>query len=507
MSDEKKSADHDLGSKAFAGAAIMIGTRFFVRLLGLISVTLLARLLTPEDFGLFGTAALVLAFFILLKEVGFGEAVVKAANLSRSDIDTLWTMRLILSLLTGSAVFLVAGPAALFLKDARVEAVLHLMALIPIIDAFASPATPLLLREFKYKTDFILKSGNKIVQVTAVVVMALILQSYWALVYGSLLSSLFAVGSSHIIRPYRPHLTLKNLTEHVNFAAWSYLRSVSLYIANASDEYIVRSASSTAFFGIYHIARDLARVLIGDMIGPLREAMLPALSKMQGNSRRHAEAVTNIFGAALIIGTVLTCGIIITAPELVLVLLGDQWVAAGKYLSILAVGGACNAIAEVNQSGFITAGLQKKAAIFWTGRALIYGASCLAAGLISGPLAIAYTFSGASALFLMIEIWYLLHILGEKTEIFVSSLRPLIAGVAMAFAVTMIPIPTLWPTIIILAVKAALGGIIFGLLLLGLWRLSGYREGPEYTLFTKLPAKFQKILPVKIKNEHSPNSP
>jgi O-antigen/teichoic acid export membrane protein len=502
--DTPPSESHDtLGSAAFAGAAVMVGTRFAVRSLGLISVTFLARLLTPEDFGLFGTAAIVLTLFVILKEVGFSEAVIKQKTLTKADIDTLWTMRLILSLITSGAIFLVAPYAASFLKDPRVTDVLQLMALIPTIDAFASPASPLLLREFKYKTDFLLKSGNKIVQVSAVITVALILRSYWALVFGALLASGFSVITSHIIRPYRPRLSLERFANHRNFAAWSYLRSVSLYIANASDEFIIRSSASTAFFGIYHIARDLARVLIGDMIGPLREAMLPALSQMQDDPTRRAVAASNIFGAALIVGTAISLGIVVTAPELVALLLGDQWAAAAPYLSLLAIGCACNSIGEVNQSSFVIAGRQKTAALFWAARALSYGTACLVAGLLFGSTAIALTFSVMSVLFLAIETRYLFRLLKVKSRLVFVSARPIVSGVIMAFTIASLPLSATWPPIIIFAAKVGAGSIVYGLVLISLWKLNGFKEGPEHTLYSHLPAKIQKLIPLPIAPKNS----
>ena len=498
MSAEPETGHSDLGSKAFTGAALMVATRFSIRLLGLISVTVLARLLSPDDFGLFGTAALALGFFLLLKEVGFGEAVIKEKELTKADIDTLWTMRLILSAFTGLALFLAAPLITNFLKDPRVELVLQVMALLPVIDALASPASSLLLRELRYGTDFLLKSGNKVVRVVAVIVVAFMLKSYWALVFGALLSSVFGVIISHIVRPYRPRLTLEKLDKHRGFALWTYLRSVALYIASTSDEFVVRSSANTAFFGLYHISRDLARVLIADLIAPVREAMLPALSIMQDDPKRHAEAVANIFGASVIVGAAITFGIVVTAPELVLLLLGDQWSAAAPYLSLLAIGCACNAIGEVNQSSFITAGLQKKSTMSWALRSVAYSAGCILAGMLYGPEAVAIAFSSLSLISLVLETHYMFSALQVKTSLIGVAFRPLTSAIIMAIAVYFLPVPSHWPLIFILLTKVVSGGIIYGGLLVGQWKLSGYKHGPEYTLYRNFPKKLQKLIPLRI---------
>ena len=486
-----------LRQKAFWGAAIMVATRFSVRFLGLISAAFLARLLTPEDFGLFGTAALALSFFLLIKEVGMSEAVIKQQDLTKQDLDTLWTIRFLLSFLSAGALLIAAPFIAIFLKDPRVLAVLQIMALVPVIDSFASPASALMLRDFKFGSDFLLKSSDKLVRVIAVIGVALILRSYWALVFGALLASVFGVIISHIARPYRPKFTLINHRDHINFALWTYVRNVANYVARSSDEFIVRGMASTSFFGFYHMSRDLGRTLIGELITPVGEAMLPALSKMQQDPARLAAAISNVFGAALIVGTAVSFGVAVTAHELVLVILGDQWMAAAPFLTMLAVGCACNSIGEINRSSFIAAGLAKTSTNFWLLRALIYSIGCLIAGLYAGPTEIALTFSALSVCMLFIEARHLFRVLGLPARILSLAVRPLLSGLTMVAAVYFLPLPDTFPLVVILLSKAGTGALAFGAAAVLLWKIGGYQDGPELTVYASLPEKLRAILPIQ----------
>lgn len=491
-----------LRQKAFWGAAIMVATRFSVRFLGLISAAFLARLLTPEDFGLFATASLALSFFLLIKDVGMGEAVIKQKNLTKQDLDTLWTIRFLLSFLSAGALLIVAPFIAVFLKDPRVLAVLQIMALVPIIDSFASPASALMLRDFKFGSDFVLKSSDKLVRVIVVIGVALILKSYWALVFGALLASVFGVIISHIARPYRPNFTLVNYRDHIDFALWTYLRNVANYVARSSDEFIVRGMTSTEFFGIYHMSRDLARTLIGELIAPVGEAMLPALSKMQQDPARLATAISNVFGAALIVGTAVSFGVAVTAPELVLVILGDQWTTAAPFLTMLAVGAACNSVGEINRSSFIAAGLAKSSTNFWLLRALIYSIGCLIAGLYAGPTEIALTFTALSVCMLFVEARHLFIVMGLEARILSLAVRPLTSGFAMVAAVYFLPLPDTLPLILVLLSKVAVGATAFGVAAVLLWKISGYKEGPELTIYASLPLKLKAALPIQpLKNQ------
>src|SRR5690606_35546489 len=92
--------------------------------LGLVSTLILARLLTPEDFGLVAMATAVAAGLELLTLFAFDVALVQRPRLTRADYDSAWTLNLLLGLGLGLAVMAAAGPAALYYREPRLEGVL-----------------------------------------------------------------------------------------------------------------------------------------------------------------------------------------------------------------------------------------------------------------------------------------------------------------------------------------------------------------------------------------------
>lgn len=89
--------EKSLSQKSLEGTALLIVTRFIVRMIGFISVSVTARLLTPEDFGIVGAASLVIALFAVLNQVGIGEYVVRTKEIDEEELHTIWTFRVILS--------------------------------------------------------------------------------------------------------------------------------------------------------------------------------------------------------------------------------------------------------------------------------------------------------------------------------------------------------------------------------------------------------------------------
>jgi len=491
---EETGKPESYGGKVAIGAAFLVGTRFAVRLLGLVSVTILARLLTPEDFGVFGTAALALSFFILLKDIGLGEALVRTQDITRQDIDTLWTLGFITALVTAFLVFILAEPIAAFLKEPRIVEILHLMALIPIIDSFYSPASNLMVKDFKFAHIFILRSVDKFVRVIAVIILALILKSYWALVYGALMASVFCVIVSHIAGPYMPRFTLVSRQKYLSFAFWTYWRSLARYIAITSDEFIVRASESSAFYGIYRVSRDLTRVLIVELISPIREALLPALVQFSGDRQRTANAVYNIVGIYLIGGISITLGIIAISDHLVLLLLGPQWTQASYYLTLIAVGAACNSMAEINQSIFVSQNIAKQVAFFWGIRAVCYSLACLAGWTIGGAVGVAIAFSVISFILLIIELRFLFRFIASDRQWPRLFIRPIISGIAMFYIVSLWPENLIFPLALLTISKALVGAVVYFSSLLILWVGAGRPEGPELTIIERLPSRIHRIL-------------
>ena len=118
--------------------------------------------------------------------------------------------------------------------------------------------------------------------------------------------------------------------------------------------------------------------------------------------------------------------------------------------------------------------------------------------MLYGPEAVAIAFSSLSLISLVLETHYMFSALQVKTSLIGVAFRPLTSAIIMAIAVYFLPVPSHWPLIFILLTKVVSGGIIYGGLLVGQWKLSGYKHGPEYTLYRNFPKKLQKLIPLRI---------
>ena len=116
-------------SKLFSGAVLMVALGLFVKVIGLLSTLVLARLLTPADFGLVALVMAVYAFIELLNALGFDVVLIQKQDASKEHYDTAWTLKVVFSAVALVIMILVATPMATFYGDERVTVLAYCLSL------------------------------------------------------------------------------------------------------------------------------------------------------------------------------------------------------------------------------------------------------------------------------------------------------------------------------------------------------------------------------------------
>ncbi len=488
MTNEQQSKqDKSLSRRSVEGTAILIGTRFLVRMIGFISVSITARLLTPEDFGLVGAASLVLVLFEVLNQIGLREYIIRTQKIDIDELHTLWTLRLIISTGIAAVIYLTAPWAALLLQEERLVEVLQVLCVVSVLGALRSPATEFFNRDLQYGKDLVLKSADKIVAVTVTIGCAYYFRTYWALVWGQLAGASFAIISSQVARSFRPKLTFAKAANVRSFAFWTFVVGLNSYGIRHVDEWIAKRSSDSAGFGAYHISRDLCRLFVAELIAPAGQVFFPGAAKVQADPVKLSEVVSRFAGAAFIASFAVAAGISSVSEELVYLLLGYQWEQAIQYMPYVAFATAAVVLGDLFSGLYVIADRQQVSARFRTGRlGLILIGSGVAAYFFKDLLAIAMALAAMSVLSVAIELAWLF----AKSRFNVSLLgivwRPAIAASVMFAAVDAVGLSADWSLVIVAAAKVFTGAAVYCLTLFLLWRLSGTPEGGETEFLNRI---------------------
>lgn len=460
-------------------AAWSVALRWSIRLLGLVSTAILARLLTPADFGLVAMGMLVVGFVDAWLAFGLDTALIQNQTASRLHYDTAWTIRILQSLIVAIGVACAAPYAAVYFDEPRVTLVIWTLCLGLPISAVSNIGVVTFRKELEFHKEFKLNVSAKVLSFLLTVGTALWLRNYWALVVGILGGQILGCALSYFMHPYRPRLSLAKLRDLWSFSQWMLVRSIGHFAEMRADEAIVGGVGSTRQMGLYSVAAELGRLPGSEIAAPLNQALVPSFAKLQSERDRLATAYLNVLGTVLAVTLPASIGLALVAQEAILVLMGPQWVEAIPLLALLSVSGAIRSGESLAVSLILGTGRAAvAAALSWTSAILLVGFSLLLVGE-HGVLGVAIA-KVISGVILMTIVYAVLCVLINVSPLTIGERiwRPLLSALAMVAPIITFP-HTGGGALADLVLKVLLGAATYSVCLMFLWRVCGKPEGVE----------------------------
>jgi len=173
-----------LGRTLVRGSAWMIGFRLLDRSVGLISVLVLARVLTPADFGLVAMATAMIAFVELFGWLGLDVALIQRPGATREHFDSAWTMNVLIGASVALVLLACGWPLAWFYDDPRLIALVAFLSLGPLVQGCENIGVVAFRKELSFDREFRFLLSKRLLSVAITIALALWLRSYWALAIG-----------------------------------------------------------------------------------------------------------------------------------------------------------------------------------------------------------------------------------------------------------------------------------------------------------------------------------
>ncbi|MDO9091393.1 MAG: lipopolysaccharide biosynthesis protein [Rubrivivax sp.] len=471
------------GGHLLRGSIWMIAVRWAMRLIGLVSTMILARLLAPDDFGLIAMVMLTYGLLETISYAGVDLALMRSGADSRAHYDTAWTVQILQGIFIATCLVIAAPYVASYFNEPRVQEVMYWVVLRPLIDSLQNIGTVAFRKELDFAKEFRFTIYVKALNFFVVIGMALWLRSYWALVYGSIIASIVGVAVSYAMHPYRPRLSLAKIKEIWGFSQWLMISRIGSYLNRKCDEMVVGGYAGTTAMGNYHVANELATLPSSEIVMPIRRAMFPTLTKIADRKEEFTAAVLSGFSSVSALCLFVSFSLLVTAPEVVSVVLGSKWSEAAPLMKWMALFGGFSALVLVLEVPLWVAGKTNiSAAQTWLELAIILPATLLAVQSYGAEGAAA---ARAGVSMLMVPIMMALTArYGSVSFVQLAGAlaRPLAAAVIMAAVVHSLPLDSVGPALLRLAAKGAVCTVLYPLLLLLLWRLSGRPPGVEATV-------------------------
>lgn len=433
-----------LKKKAVRGAGVNVIAHTISFVLHTIGVIVLARLLTPKDFGL---VAMVTAFSMWIMNFGlngFTEYIIQKKDISTEDVNSIFWIHLSIATTLALAFILFGFVLVNFYKEPALLGIAAAMASSFILYALYTSHFALLQREMKF-------SFLAAVEVIAVVIStglsigaALGGMSYWAVVTRQLSLPIVAVIAAWCVSPWRPQRpkNLANTFPVLKYALKIYCNFSLNYFTKNIDKILLGRVHGSAVLGTYDRAYYLSQMPAEQLLRPLNSVTLATLSRIRDDKNRFITYYIKALSTVSFLGTMATVVLFLTAQDLVLLLLGPKWTETGRILMALTPGITALLISGTNSWLHLSLGTPGRW-LRWNIVAAIVTVLSFLIALPYGAVAMGIAYSAKTYILLFPGLWYAGRPIQLRFGEIASSIWPYLLS-AVLVAVSWICLSAYW---------------------------------------------------------------
>lgn len=321
--------------KIISGVAWLLALNWTNRLLGFLSIVILARLLTPADFGVMAILLLAIQFTETLTNVGSEQYYIQKENESLDDLNCAWSTNLLMKSLA-TVVFAIITPwlASIFDYKHLIPAFLAI-SLIPLISALSNGYILRQKKDLNFKDYVSIKSSVTFIGNVSSIVLALIFQNYWALLAGLFINHVLFMIGSYIFIKSRATFSLIGWRTQYQFSKWVILKSVLGHVRAKFDIWFVASHFGVTSLGGYNLSKDIVLLPSRELMAPMSEVFFTSIAKLKNGSNEQKLRIRKSLTILYCLSFPIAFGWGGISLPFVSVVLGEQWLPYASVISIL----------------------------------------------------------------------------------------------------------------------------------------------------------------------------
>ena len=349
---------NDLGRRTARGGVVTIfsqGMKFF---LGMVGTIILARLLTPEDYGLIGMVTVVTGFIAIFKDLGLSVATIQKAEINNQQISTLFWVNVLLSLGIMLVTIAIAPVIAWFYGEPKLTTITMAYAAGFLFGGLAVQHEALLRRRMRFLALAVAEVVALIVSIAVAVTLAWRGAHYWALVVSQLCLGVTYLLAVWIACGWRPGLPVRYSGVRQMLAFGGNLTGFGVvnYFARNLDNLLIGRFWGAGQLGLYARAYQLLLLPIDQMITPISAVAVPALSRLKDSPERYRSAYLRLLEKVALLTMPIMAFMIVSSDWLVAIVLGPNWAGVGPIFSLLGIAGLVQPLASTTGWLFVTQG-------------------------------------------------------------------------------------------------------------------------------------------------------
>lgn len=309
------------------------------------SFFILARLLTPEDFGIIAVIAIMPTFLDGVTSFAFDTAALQKGHMARY-LNVMWTFNILRSTIIFIGIFIGATWIATFYKIEAFESIVRLSGLAILIQSFANIGQVYFFADMDFKKIFLRDMVTSISYAVVALAIAWFTHSFLALFIAGIISMFLVTLVSYALHPYRPRLdfNFKLLGELRSFSQWIYAQSTVEQISIATQNSVIGRSTSPASLALFMKAKalsDAPTVPITNFIG---KVSFSSYLRIQDSPLQLSEGIAKTVDLVATIALPYLVVVLFAGHTLVLIVLGESWIGMTPLLQILVISASLKAL-------------------------------------------------------------------------------------------------------------------------------------------------------------------
>ena len=317
----------NLKRHTISGGAITLSSQAAKFLLSLTSTIVLARLLTPRDFGLVAMVTAVTGFVAMFRHAGLATPTVQREEITHAQVSNLFWINLAVSASCALIVGALSPVMARFYHDSRITYIALALSTTFLIGGFRVQQLALLKRQMRFKAIALIEVGSMATGVLVGIVMALLHYRYWSLVGLSLATEIASFLLTGLVSRWKPQLPSRGagIGPLVAFGAHQTAGNFIFSLARGCDNLLIGRFYGPAAVGLYSRGAALVTRPLEQFLLPIDAVFLPTLSRLQSQPQRYRSTFLRLYETIAMSVFFFSSLLLALSIPATLVLLGPKW--------------------------------------------------------------------------------------------------------------------------------------------------------------------------------------
>ena len=418
-----------------------------------VSFSLMSRLLTKEDFGIFAVVSAVVTIFSSISEAGLGASLVQRKSLNKSFVDNVFSLSMIMGVALMLLLILSSGLISSLILGNEIRLALILMSISLPVHSLSSVNLSLLQRDYKFITIGVIRVTSVVVSTVIAVILAIHSYGYYSIIAKAVSAPciLYLLSLIYARRKYSFQLNKEYIKEIVNFSGWFMASRLLRNLSKQLDKLLMPRLIDVETLGAYSRPKDFIEQFSGKINGIFDTALFPVLSSIQDDNARLKSSLSKSLYFLNLFSTFLALAFIFNSRLIIRVFFGSEWINLVPLFIILSIAIVFNVDGRLADCYFRSLGRTKQQFFFRVGEVAskIVG---VVIGAYFGVIGIAIGVVLSESILRVGKLLYISSTIGVKVKVIFtwlfSSWRPMLFIVPLCSLTFILSPNSLWGDII-----------------------------------------------------------